>query len=91
MTIVSQFGSSHHRKARNNQIHENQSIRSDYRMKYGRIYLWVATIVESNYEHNPNTWFLTTVWPEIEPQNITNYAVSLASVMWLRETLVVRE
>jgi len=29
---------SHHRRAKNNQIRENQSIRGDYRMKSGRIY-----------------------------------------------------
>jgi len=39
---LSHFESSHHRTARNNQIYENQSIRGDYRMKSGRIYLRVA-------------------------------------------------
>ena len=39
---LSQFGSSHHRNARNNQIHENQSIRGHHKMTSGRIYLRVA-------------------------------------------------
>jgi len=39
---LNQFGSSHHRGARNNQIHENQRIRGDYKMKSGRVYLRVA-------------------------------------------------
>jgi len=32
---LSQFGSSHHRRARNNQIHENQRIKGEYKMKSG--------------------------------------------------------
>jgi len=40
---LSQFGNSHHCRARNNQIHDNQSIRGDYKMKSGRIYLQVVT------------------------------------------------
>jgi len=48
-------------------------------------------LVESDYEHNPRTRFLTRVWPGIEPRYGTNYAVSLPSVKWVRETLVVRE
>ena len=86
---LSQFGSCHHR-ARDNQIHENQSIRGDYRMKSDQIYLQVA-LVESDYKHNPHARFLTTVWLQLKHRYDTNYAVSLASVMWLQETLVVRE
>jgi len=48
-------------------------------------------LVESDYEHNPLARFLSTVWPEIEPQYDINYAISLVSVMLLRATLVVRE
>ena len=72
----------------NKQIRENQGIWGGFKIKSGRIFLRVA---ESNYEHNPHARFLMTVWPEIEPRYHTNYAVSFASVMWLRETLVVRE
>ena len=62
-------------------IHENQSIRSDCKMKSDQTYLWAAA-----------SW----VWlrvngcsPEMEPPVDINYTVSLASVVWLRETLVV--
>ena len=60
-------------------IHENQSIRSDCKMKSDQTYLWA---VESDYE-----WM--AVSPEMEPPVDINYTVSLASVVWLRETLVV--
>jgi len=39
---LSQFGSSYHRRGRNNQFHENQSSRGDYKMKSDQIYLRVA-------------------------------------------------
>jgi len=48
-------------------------------------------LVESDNEHNPHTRFLMAVWLEIKPRYGNNYAVLLAPVMWLRETLVVRE
>jgi len=71
-------------------IHDNQSIGGDSKMKSDRIYC-EQRLVESDYEHNPHAWVLTPVRPKIEHRYDTSYAVSLAQVMWLRETLVVCE
>jgi len=69
-------------------MYDNQSTRGDYRnLAEFTCEQW---LVESDYEHNPHTQFLTTVWLEIEPRYDTNYVVSLVLVMLLRETLVGR-
>ena len=89
---LNQFGGSHHRRARNDQIQESQNISGDYRMKYGRGNLRLAASwVRLRAQSHAGFRFRMTIWPEIEPRYDTNYAVLLVTVMRLRETLVVRE
>jgi len=76
---LSQFGCSHHRRARNN----GNAWVSEAIINWN-LNLPVSSAVEFDYEHNPHARFLMTVLQEIEPRYGTNYAVSLASVTWLR-------
>jgi len=87
---LSQLGSSHHCKTKNNQVHENRSIKGDYKMKSGRIYLQVVASWVWLWAQSLRTISNDSL-SEIVPQYNTNFAVFLASVMLLREALAVRE